>query len=236
MALSPTTTLAEIASAYPALTRELERRGLDYCCGGQRSLDEACRQQGLSAEAVAAELSALPLAAEPPAEWQHLDPAELVDHLETTHHRYLKEELPRLSELADKVSQAHGQRHPELIRVAKILAEIRADLEPHLRKEEEVLFPMARTLATATALPSFACGSIGNLIAVMEAEHTVVGGLLEQLRQLTGNYTAPADTCASTRALMDGLAGLEADLHLHVHKENNHLFPALIALEEVLCG
>lgn len=236
MALSPTTTLAEIASAYPALTCELERRGLDYCCGGQRSLDEACRQQGLNAEAVAAELSALPLAAEPPAEWQRLGPGELVDHLEATHHRYLKQELPRLSELAGKVSQAHGERHPELIDVAEVLAEIRADLEPHLRKEEEVFFPMARTLASASILPSFACGSIGDPIAVMEAEHTAVGGLLEQLRQLTGNYIAPADTCASTRALMAGLAELEADLHLHVHKENNHLFPALIAIEERLCG
>jgi regulator of cell morphogenesis and NO signaling len=236
MALSPNTTLAAIASAYPALARELERRGLDYCCGGQRSLDEACRQQGLNAEVVAAELSALPLAAEPPEEWQHLDPAELVDHIETTHHRYLKKELPRLSELADKVSQAHGQRHPELIRVAKVLTEIRSDLEPHLRKEEEVFFPMARTLAPATALSSFACGSIANSVTVMEAEHTAVGGLLEQLRQLTGNYTAPADTCASTSSLMAGLAELESDLHAHVHKENNHLFPALIAIEERLCG
>ncbi len=232
MALTPTTSLAEVASAYPSLIRELERLGLDYCCGGKRSLDEACRQQGLDPVAVVAELSSQPLAAGTPSEWLGLPPGELVDHLEATHHRYLKQELPRLSELAAKVSRVHGDKHPELVKTAAVLAEIRADLEPHLRREEEVLFPMIRTLASATNRPSFPCGSIANPIAVMEHEHTAVGALLEQLRALTGGYQAPADTCASTRALMAGLAELESDTHLHVHKENNHLFPAVIQLEK----
>jgi regulator of cell morphogenesis and NO signaling len=162
--------------------------------------------------------------------------AELVDHLEATHHRYLKRELPRLSGLAAKVSRVHGEKHPELIHIAEVVAELRADLEPHLHKEEEVLFPMIRTLASATNRPSFPGGSIADPIAVMEHEHTVVGGLLEQLRVLTHGYQAPDDTCASTRALMAGLAELEADTHLHVHKENNHLFPAVTVLEERLAA
>jgi regulator of cell morphogenesis and NO signaling len=234
MELTPTTTLAEIASTYPTLTRELERLGLDYCCGGKRSLEEACRQQGLDPEAVVAELSSQPLAAEPAAEWRGLAPADLVDHLEATHHRFLKQELPRLSELAAKVGRVHGEKHPDLVRAAEVLAEIRFDLEPHLRKEEEVLFPMIRTLASATHRPCFPCGSIANPIAVMEDEHTVVGGLLERMRALTHGYQAPTGTCASTRDWMAGLAELEADTHLHVHKENNHLFPAVISLEERL--
>lgn len=232
MALTPSTSLAEIASTNPSLTRELERLGLDYCCGGKRSLAEACQQQGLDPAAIAAELAALPVTSEPAADWIGLSPEAMVDHLAVTHHQFLKRELPRLSELAAKVSRVHGGNHPELVEAAQVLAEIRADLEPHLRKEEEVLFPMIRTLASATSPPTFHCGSIENPITVMEHEHTAVGALLEQLRQLTGGYQAPEDTCASTRALMEGLAELEADTHLHIHKENNHLFPAVMALEE----
>jgi regulator of cell morphogenesis and NO signaling len=104
-----------------------------------------------------------------------------------------------------------------------------------LRKEEEMLFPLIRTLSSATSRPSFACDSIRTPIAVMEAEHRVVGGLLARLRDLTNGYQAPADTCASTQALMMGLTQLEADTHLHVHKENNHLFPLVTALEEGVC-
>lgn len=124
----------------------------------------------------------------------------------------------------------HGERHPQLIRAAALLAEIRGDLEPHLRREEEELFPRVRALATASRRSDLPSGSLADPIAVLEGEHTVVGGLLEQLRALTSGYQAPADTCASTRSLMAGLAELEADIHLHVHKENNGLFLAVIAL------
>lgn len=234
--ITSSTTLAEIASTTPALTRELEHLGLDYCGGGKRSLAEACREQQLDPEAVIAELASTPAAAEPPADWIGLAPAELVDHLEATHHRSLKDALPRLTELATKVSRVHGEAHPELIRVADVVKEIRGDLEPHLRKEEEVLFPMIRTLASGSSQPRFHCGSIANPIAMMEQEHVAVGALLEQLRTLTNGYRAPAGTCASTRALMEGLAELEADTHLHVHKENNHLFPAVLALETAMAS
>ena len=234
MALTTTTTLAEIASSQPSLTRELERLGLDYCCGGKRTLGEACQEQNLDPEAVLGQLEALGAGDHSTPAWIGLAPKELVDHLEATHHRYLKQELPRLSELAAKVSRVHGERHPDLIRVAGITGEIRADLEPHLRKEEEVLFPMIRTLASAGSRSEFDGGSIANPIAVMEQEHTTVGALLEQLRALTNGYQAPANTCTSTRALMAGLAELEADTHLHIHKENNHLFPAVMAQEEQL--
>ena len=232
--INPSTTLAEIASQRPALTRELERLELDYCCGGKSSLTVACAERGLDVEAITAELNSLPVAEHPAADWLSMPPAEMVDHLEATHHQFLKQELPRLSELAAKVSRVHGETHPELIQAAAVLAELRADLEPHLQKEEQVLFPMIRSLASATSRPSFHCGSIANPINVMEQEHTAVGALLERLRQITNGYQAPVDTCASTRALMAGLEELEADTHLHVHKENNHLFPAVLAQEQHL--
>lgn len=236
MALTPTTSLAEIATANPSLRPELERLGLDYCCGGKKSLSDACQEQGLDPAAVVAELAQLPQMAEPRAAWQGLGLTDLVDHLESTHHRYLKQELPRLSALAEKVSRVHGEKHPQLVAVAEVFAELRDDLEPHLRKEEEVLFPMICTLAAATSAPRFHCGSLSNPITAMEREHVVVGELLEKLRQITGGYQAPEGTCASTHALMEGLAQLEADTHLHVHKENNHLFPAVIAMEAALRG
>jgi regulator of cell morphogenesis and NO signaling len=232
--ITPSTTLAEIATTAPALTWELERLGLDYCCGGKRSLAEACREQNLDPEAVIKELTSVTVAAEPPADWTSLPPAELADHLEATHHLYLKNALPRLNELATKVSRVHGEAFPELVRVAEVVAEIRADLAPHLRKEEEMLFPMIRTLSSAGSRMNVYLGSIANPIAVMEQEHLAVGALLEQLRTLTHGYQAPAGTCASTQALMEGLQDLEADTHLHVHKENNHLFPAVLALEKAM--
>lgn len=161
-------TLAEIVANAPSLTQELERLGLDYCCGGKRSLAEACEQKGLDPQAIAAELTALPLNPEPVADWLGLTPVALVDHLVASHHQFLKRELPRLSELAAKVSQVHGTKHPELVQAAQLLHQIRAELEPHLRKEEEVLFPMIRVLATATGRKSLHCGSIANPITVME--------------------------------------------------------------------
>ena len=224
------TSLAGIVDAHPSLARVLERYGLDYCCGGAQSLDDACRDVGLDADKLVGDLMAATVP-EPPAVWTTMSPAELVDHLESTHHRYLWAEMPRLSELADKVVAVHGASHPELVSIRSCYEEIRADLQPHMMKEEQVLFPMIRELAAADTAPSFHCGTLRNPISVMLYEHDQVGELLGRLHQLTGGYTPPADACASYTALFAGLAELETDTHLHVHKENNVLFPAVLAME-----
>lgn len=228
----PDRTLADAVTADPAATRVFEAYGLDYCCGGRRSIEEACRTAGVDVDAVLAALEDLGPA--PEVDWAGMGPAELVDHLEATHHAYLHTELPRLTALVDKVVGAHGARHPELADVEAIYAELRGELEPHLAKEERMLFPMIRELATATVPPSFPCGSLENPISVMLGEHDRAGDLLLRLRSITGGYEVPADGCASYRALYGGLAELEADVHLHVHKENNLLFPAVVALEASL--
>ena len=225
-----TTTLAEVVDACPQLARELERRGLDYCCGGRRTLGEACDLVGLDPEATVAELSAAG-ATPGSAVWTTMTADVLVDHIEATHHRYLWDELPRVTALLDKVVTVHGARHPELVEVASCFAHVRADLEPHMMKEERVLFPMVRELATSTGMPSFHCGSLRNPISVMLREHDAVGELLARLRGLTDGYTAPADGCASYVACFAAMAELEADTHLHVHKENNVLFPMVVQLE-----
>jgi len=223
-------TLAEVVNLEPGATRVLESFGLDYCCGGRRRLDDACATLDVDPTDV---LDAIAdLGPSPAADWTSMAPAELVDHLEATHHAYLHAELPRLDALLDKVASVHGTRHVELDAIGATFRMLRDDLEPHLQKEERVLFPMIRELATATERPSFHCGSVTNPISVMMAEHDRAGELLESLRLLTGDYTAPADGCASYRALFEGLAQLEADTHLHVHKENNLLFPAVVELEQ----
>lgn len=228
--LEASMTLAEAVDAFPQLAREFERRGLDYCCGGGRTIDEACTLVGLDPSATVAELSALSATAEP-AQWTTMTADVLVDHLEATHHRFLWEELPRVTTLVDKIVTVHGARHPELVDVAVCFAKVRADLEPHLMKEERVLFPMIRELAVSTGAPSFHCGSLRNPISVMLSEHDAVGDLLASLRRLTDGYTPPADGCATYAACFSAMAEIEADTHLHIHKENNVLFPLVVRLE-----
>ncbi|HEY5888399.1 MAG TPA: iron-sulfur cluster repair di-iron protein [Acidimicrobiales bacterium] len=223
-------TLADVVTEEPGAARVLEGFGLDYCCGGRRTLADACAREGVDPNRVLAALG--DLAAGPEPDWATMAPEELVDHLEATHHAYLHAELPRLLALIDKVTRVHGVRHGELVDIGAAFVALRADLEPHLLKEERVLFPMIRQLAAATAPTSFPCGPLANPISVMQAEHDRAGELLARLRRLTDGYQVPADGCASYRALYDGLAELEADIHLHVHKENNLLFPAVVILEQ----
>jgi regulator of cell morphogenesis and NO signaling len=231
-------TLAALVTGRPALAPVLDELGLDYCCGGGQTLGEAITAAGLDLDATLETLA--DERPTPPSvdgvDWTALGPAELTEHLEATHHVFLKGVLPRLDDLAAKVAGVHGDRHPELHDVLATLRELRADLEPHLMKEERILFPMIRELAAASDLPSFHCGSLGNPIGVMGAEHDRAGQLLGRLRELTGGYRPPDDGCASYQAFYCGLAELEADTHLHVHKENNLLFPATLEAECTLAA
>ena len=158
--------------------------------------------------------------------------SELVDHVVVTHHEYLWSELPRLGDLMDKVIAAHSERHPELADIAGCFSAIRAELEPHLSEEERVLFPAIVDLDAAPLSPTFGFGSIGTPISAMLHDHHELGGLFRRLRELCVDYTPPADACASYTALFAGFAELESDTHLHIHKENNVLFPRVVHLEQ----
>ena len=225
-------TLGELVNAYPALARELERWGLDYCCRGGRTLATACDAAGLAPRALVTELTALtrrPTAVE---DWTTMSASELIGHIVSTHHRYLWTELPRLTDLMEQVARIHSAAHPELREVEAVFDDLRTDLEPHMLKEERVLFPMIRDLALApTAPPAFHCGTLRNPISVMLAEHDRAGELLARLRELTQGYAPPVDACTSYEQCYRGLAELEADTHLHIHKENNLLFPMVVKLE-----
>jgi regulator of cell morphogenesis and NO signaling len=224
-ALNGTETLADLVTANPTRARVMERFGLDYCCNGARRFVDACTQIGLDPQLVATEL--LDLGAALDDDWSALAPAQLADHIERTHHAYLHTELPRLSSLLAKVNEVHGARHPELADITSTYEDLRADLEPHLLKEERVLFPMIRELASSAEGLESPRATVRNPIAQMVAEHDRAGELLARLRSQCENYRAPEDGCASYRALFAGLADLEADTHLHIHKENNVLFPTV---------
>ena len=156
---------------------------------------------------------------------------ELCDHIEQTHHAYLRTELPRLGQMIDKVVNAHGASHPKLHEVQRVFAALCAELEPHMFKEERILFPAIRQLEQSAATPSFPFGTVANPINVMEHEHDNAGAALSELRTLTADYVPPDDACNTYRAMLDGLRELETNMHQHVHKENNILFPRAIEHE-----
>ncbi len=221
-------TVADIVVANPAAAEVFERLGIDYCCGGQRQFAEACADAGVAPTDVEAELAAIGTAAPAVA---YDDVGGLIGHIVSSHHRYLRRELPRLADLMAKVQQAHGTAHPEVHRVAATLSELTAELLPHLVKEEKVLFPLAIELLGAIAPTSFHCGSVLNPIRVMSHEHDRTGELLAALRHQTNGFLAAPDACPTWLALYQGLDVLEADVHAHVHLENNVLFPRIAALE-----
>lgn len=229
------TKLADIINVTPGSARVLEGFELDYCCHGQRPLVEACDEAGIDATTVLDALSALGESDGDSPDWLAMGAGELAEHVESKHHTYLHAEMPRIEALAAKVASVHGERHPELIEVRDVYGELQADLIPHLMKEEQVLFPMIRELDEADGPQDFHCGSLQNPISVMLSEHDIAGELLARLRKLTSGYETPADGCASYKALYDGLAEIEADTHLHIHKENNVLFPMVLQMEKERC-
>ncbi len=234
-AINTQTAVGQLVAERPGRARVFEEYGIDYCCGGGKPLAEACRARGLDSSAV---LAAIADSDQQPAEaerdWREAGLTELVDHIQETHHVFMKRELPRLGGMMEKVYQAHRERHPELLQLQNVFEQLRAEIELHLMKEERVLFPIIRQMEHATSMPSFHCGSVQNPISVMVHEHDQAGAALATMRELTAGYTPPEDACNTYRALLDGLAQMEADLHRHIHKENNILFPRTAELEAKL--
>lgn len=233
MSFDLNTPVGDLVLAHPLALQALEARGVDYCCGGKRSLREACEAAGQDANVVLVELQALgaPSAEAPsPKDWLKASLTELMDHIEATHHATLRAELPRLADLLQKVLRAHGENHPELQDVEGIFQALAADLMPHLMKEEQILFPFIRGLEAGQA--GEACfHSVQGPIQVMEYDHDAVGSLLSELRAITRGYTVPADGCVTYQALYRGLEALEQDTHLHIYLENHLLHPRALSLE-----
>jgi regulator of cell morphogenesis and NO signaling len=215
--------IGRLVAERPARAGIFESLGIDYCCGGRRRLDDACRAAGADPAAVAARLASEPSeSADAGSKVELLPLPALCDHIEAAHHAWLRRELPHLSERMSKVVERHGGRDPRLVELYHVLAAFRAELEDHMMKEERVLFPAIRRMAGGDAESD---RSVAAPIAVMEAEHDAAGAALVRMRQLTNGFNPPASACLTHRALLAGLAELEADMHRHVHLENNVLFP-----------
>jgi regulator of cell morphogenesis and NO signaling len=221
--------VADIVRLRPGATAAFQRFGIDYCCGGRASLHAACEIAGAQLDEVLRALDDVPVATTSAPAFERL--GELVDHLVATHHVFTRDAVARLVPLAARVARVHGAAHPELADVERHTVALADDLIPHLQKEELVLFPYARALEAPGAAPAAPFGSIVRPIACMRDEHEHVDALLRELRRVTSGYALPEGACGSYRALFAGLAELEADLHQHIHLENNVLFPAAAELE-----
>lgn len=236
-----TVTVREIAIANPHAIRVFEYFGIDYCCGGRKSLEEVCRERNLDASAVSAALQQAAQAGEPKLrDWTGEALEVLCRHIVDTHHAYVRRELPRLSALATKVVSRHGEKRPALEQIATTIALLADELTNHLAKEEAILFPfvtlLERAYAAGTGLPHACFSTVASPISQMMAEHDAAGGLLAQIRDLSDNFTLPADACPTYHAFFHALAEFEQDLHLHIHLENNILFPRAVQLEEAALG
>ncbi len=233
-----TMTIREIALEQPSSIRVFEHYGIDYCCGGHKPLTEACIAGKLEIDVVIAALEAAAKIAAPVShDWSRASLESLSGHIVSTHHAYVKRELPRLAELALKVVDRHGATTPELPVIQRTLARLAEELSQHLAKEEAILFPyiveLERAVAAGSAKPHGCFGTVANPIAMMTREHDAAGALIAEIRNLSHNFAIPADACPSYHAFYDGLKDFEQDLHEHIHLENNILFPRAIDLEAV---
>ncbi|MBK7405832.1 MAG: iron-sulfur cluster repair di-iron protein [Phycisphaerales bacterium] len=228
------TTVGQLVAQVPARSRVFEQLGVDYCCGGKQTLEKACSALGLVPSQVAVMLADAAPSTEERATLADADSmslTELTDHIVGSHHAFLRGELPRLERLAERVARAHLAADPRLADVYRVVCEFRTALVDHMTQEEQALFPIMRALESD---PETSTGAgVSETIRQMEAEHDEAGRALARLRELTEGFQPPEWACNTYLALLDGLATLEQDMHQHVHKENNILFPKAIAAQ---CG
>ena len=234
-------TVRELALENPAATRVFEKLGIDYCCGGNKSLEEACRAANLNMDRVLDSLEMVEQsarAAQKDRNWQVESLVDLIVHIKNTHHKYTREEIARLGPLFEKVCSVHGKNHPELLQIRGILQGLAQELTTHMMKEDMILFPYMVRMEEATIekepIAPAPFGAVQNPVSMMEHEHDSAGNALRVMREASKDYAAPVDACVSYQTLYEALAAFETDLHQHIHLENNVLFPRAVAIEEEL--
>ena len=237
MKLDLNQTVREIAIEHPATVRAFESLGIDYCCGGKRTLKDACERAGVPVERtldlLAQSEEHTPFEA---ANWAGASAQELIHHIVGRHHSYVRSESPRLMTMFDKVVSRHGQDHSELASIRDLFSALTQELFAHMLKEENVLFPYLEKMEAAVTRgelpPPAVFGSVEMPISRMLADHDDAGELLAKMRVLSSGYSAPESACPTYRALYHGLEEFERDLHQHVHLENNILFPRALHMEQ----
>jgi regulator of cell morphogenesis and NO signaling len=239
MAMNSATTVRELVIQVPEATRVFEKFKIDYCCGGNISMVEACARAGVDLRELEQELEHAGRAKEIQAtDFNEMTLPVLIDHIVTKHHLFTREEIVRLDALLTKVVSVHGDKHTELYEVSTLLKRLDEDLNPHMLKEERVLFPyivqLDRSVTGNESAPFAPFGTVKNPVRMMMMEHDAAGDILRELRSVTSDYAIPGDACISYKTLYEALEGLERDLHQHIHLENNILFPKAVEFEESL--
>ena len=236
MTFSTETRVNEIALSNRQARHILEDAGIDYCCGGGKSLQEACLRANVPADEILRQLRRNAEQVGPSeAQWTSAPLAELTKHIRERHHQYVRDAIPRLRALLAKIREKHGSNHRELEEIEKLFADVARELLMHMQKEEQILFPFIDSLERAAnggepvETPFFQ--TVKNPIYSMMREHDSAGELMRQIRVASRGYGPPADACTSYQAAYRGLDEFEKDLHLHVHLENNILFPRAVELE-----
>lgn len=222
-------TVSQLVSQRPARARIFEKYGIDYCCGGKIPLADACAAKSLDLARVTADLLAADNAAPDTRDWSAAPLDELVTHIEQTHHAFLRAELPRLDFFTNKIANKHGNDRPFLVELRRAFVAFKTEREQQMSYEEEILFPRIRQL-DAPLFPGKSA-PVKDSIASMLRDHDEALAALADMRRLTSDYTPHEGCCATYGAVFASLAELEADVHLHIHKENNLLFPRAIAKE-----
>jgi regulator of cell morphogenesis and NO signaling len=222
MTVTADRTVGELAVEHPLATRVFARHRIDFCCGGGKPLSEACAKRSLDVEVILAEIEKELTRNDASAQrWDESPLNDLIEFILFNYHRPLDEELPRIETMADKVLKVHGEKDPETLSgILSTFRALKAELEQHMAKEEQILFPMIQQGQGAMT---------GGPISVMEHEHESAGAALAQLRKLTNDYVVPEAACNTWRALWHGLEALEESLHQHIHLENNILFPRALS-------
>jgi regulator of cell morphogenesis and NO signaling len=231
-------TLAQIVTEKHQAATVFEKYHLDFCCKGKRPLSDALVERQLPTEQVVKELEEVfaKNLNDDAAMFHYIHLSQLCDYIVGTHHAYVKQSLPQIYAYLEKIAFKHGNRHPELQEIFQLFSQLKEELSEHMFKEEEVLFPRIKeieknfTERNSCSIP--VAGYIESPVAVMEHEHDQAGDLMEQIRIKTNNYTPPVDACTTYRVAFASLLAFEADLHQHVHLENNILFPKAIVIVE----
>jgi regulator of cell morphogenesis and NO signaling len=239
MNVDTTRTVKDIVTDFPSAARVFEEKRIDYCCGGQKTLQDACKEAQLPLDEVVQSIEsaeAMAHTANPLADWKEASISQLIQHIVEKHHAYCRQEHEHLGTLLAKVVQVHGAHHPELARIQSLFNKMHAELAMHLVKEERTLFPMILEMENAAKaqkpLPRLPFGTIQNPVSMMILEHDETGTQLKEIHRLSQGYQAPEDACGSYRSLYEGLKLFEQDMHQHIYLENYVLFPRTVALEK----
>lgn len=228
-------TIEEILETVPASAGKLERLGIDICCGGKSTLSAACLDRGIEADSVLETLThgsgQEAHGAESGETASGMSPSELADHIEKIHHAKLWSELERLEGLSAKVVRAHGDKDPRLALLRESFLELAGRFTEHMRREEEVLFPLIRQIDAAHGPTPSPMGSVANPISAMEADHEEASVSFLEMRQLSDDYAVPPWACRTYAALMNGLSEMERDMQVHIREESELLYPAVLKLE-----